>query len=261
MIALFFLLVSPLVRAGDPAADEKFLRLKTPEALAVRKKAEEEWQRTATLKGDEALIQKARALDILTPYFYEEADAKCYRYQRRLSATPACFEKEVKGLNEKYGSGSFEYLGDQILIQYTGLHYRQLLEQYPKSRYQDEASFRLLRGGELINNDPEVVFAKVDNWLKKYPKSPLAPQAWLLLGRLYADGWYLFKTRTFVAIGMQVDDQALDDMAMRYKGKGLWAFKQVMNLFPQSKEAVVAKKEYDLLVHDQNDGVFYGLSY
>ncbi|MDO8462085.1 MAG: hypothetical protein Q7S98_04395 [Deltaproteobacteria bacterium] len=266
ILLLAGLLFSVWAGRAEERKQEQTFRLQSPEAKAVRKKWEGELSQAAGLKGtspngDEALIRTARALDALATYFYEDADHKCYFYKKRDAADPACFEQEVVALNGRYGAGAFIYLGDEVEIRYTGLHYRKIVDEFPKSRYLDEASFQLLKGRELVGNEPEIIFAKVDGWIKKYPKSSLVPEAWLLLGRLYADGWWLFKTRTFVAINMSLSSSEIDDLAQRYKGKGLWALNQVMQKFPNSKEANVARREYDLLTRDQNDGVLYGLSY
>ncbi|MDO8644072.1 MAG: hypothetical protein Q7S00_03770, partial [bacterium] len=240
---------------------EKTYKLQSPQFQKIKK----EWEAVLTeadkMTGDEALIRKGRALDALTPYYYEEADHKCYLFQSKDKAEPRCFQEAVLDLNKKFGGGAFVFLGDRLLIQYTGTHYQDILDSYPESKYRSEAALRVIRGDELIDEDPEVVFGKVTGWIEKYPKSSQMPEALLFLARLYQDAWFLFKTHTFVTINGSIPAEEMEGRALDYRGKGLRTFERLLKESPQSVEAKKGKKEYDLLSKGKDDGILYGLSY
>jgi hypothetical protein len=208
------------------------------------------------------LIKTARALDAAKLRFYEEADGRCYLGKKsERQARPECFEAAVADLNRRFGEGSFSYHGDQVQFTYNATHYKKVLDEFPGSPYEDEASLAMLRGEALVSEDPNYGINKVIDWLGKYPKSSVRPRALLLLGRLYADAFVTFKSGGFIVVNGRVDPERISMERSKYQTKGLEAFQEVFQKYGSSSEASAARREYDLLKNGQDDGIFYGVSY
>ena len=212
-------------------------------------------------KADQALFKTGSSLDVASPGIYEEADRVCYLNKKTAEATPACFERVVQRLNSRYGAGSFFYWADRIMIQYSGKHFQKILDEYPKSSYRADATFKMFRGKNLLQGSPESICGRVEHWIHKNSKSKLLSEAWLLLGRLYADSWWLYTKHTFITKGGVAQLDGLGERSERTKGKGLAAFRQVFEKFRKSSHASAARREYDLLKNNKDDGVMYGISY
>lgn len=213
-------------------------------------------------RAAEALIKTGRSLDLAKKELYEKADGRCYLGKKsERQARPECFEADVADLNRRYGEGSFSYHGDSVQYSYNATHYKKVLEQFPNSAYQDEASLALLRGDALISDEPNYGIDKVEDWLAKYPKSAFRPKALLLLGRLYSDAFGAFKSGGFVVVNGRVDPQRISEERSKYQAKGLEAFQEVFQKYGSSPEASPAKREYELLKNGQDDGISYGVTY
>lgn len=212
-------------------------------------------------KGLEALIKTGRALDVAKLRLYEDADKKCYLDKRHEQARPECFESYVTDLNQRFGGGSFTYHGDQVQFTYNATHFRKALEEFPGSPFEDEARLMLLRGNELLGDEPAAICAKVDGWLAAFPKSPHRPKALLLLGRLHADAFVTFKRGGFILIDGRVDSEGIAMERSKHQQKGLAAFKEILDKYPDSPERKAAEREYQLLKEGKDDGIFYGISY
>ena len=211
--------------------------------------------------AQEALVKTGRALDRAVSGLYEEADSKCYLNKKRGEAKPECFEAVIRDLNRRYGEGSFSYHGDQVQFTYNATHFGKLLEKFPEGPYRDEAGFALLRGAELLGDDPDEVCRKVERWIQTYPKSALMPRALLLLGRLRADAFVTFKRGGIVLINGRVDPEGTSQERSRQQTKGLAAFKEIIDKYPDSPERGAAEREHRLLKEGKDDGIFYGITY
>ncbi|HSA60117.1 MAG TPA: hypothetical protein VLJ37_10585 [bacterium] len=263
--AFLFLLLSATAFAGAPEKSRE-----GDEAIATSGQAGAEADRYyAAYKAEprgknaaENLIKTGRALDAAKLKFYEEADGRCYLGKKsERQARPECFEAAVADLNRRYGEGSFSYHGDQVQFTYNGTHFKKVLDEFPGSPYEGEASLALLRGGALVSDDPNYGINKVIGWLDKYPSSNVRSKALLLLGRLYADAFVTFKSGGFIVVNGRVDPGRISMERSKYQAKGLEAFQEVFQKYGSSPEAGPARKEYDLLKNGQDDGIFYGVSY
>jgi hypothetical protein len=262
---LFLLSVSTTAFAGAPEKSRE-----GDEAISQSGQAGSEAERyysayRANPRGKDAaenLIKTARALDAAKLRFYEEADGKCYLGKKsERQPRPECFEAYVSDLNRRFGDGAFSYHGDQVQFSYNATHYKKVLDEFPGSSYEGEASLALLRGSALVSEDPNYGINKVIDWLDKYPNSPARPKALLLLGRLYADAFVTFKSGGIILVNGKVNPERVSMERSKYQGKGLEAFQEVTQKYGSSPEASAARREYDLLKNGQDDGIFYGVSY
>ena len=212
-------------------------------------------------RAAEALVKTGRSLDLAVRNLYEAADAACYLNKKRDEANPGCFEAAVADLNRRFGEGAFSYHGDQVQFSYNATHFRRVLSEFPGSPYQGEASLMMLRGGALLQDDPDAVCRKVEDWIQMYPKSSSMPKALLLLGRLHADAFVLFKKGAFIVVGGKYDREQLPMGASKHQFKGLEAFQSILDKYPSSPEAKIAARELEILKNGKDDGIFYGISY
>jgi hypothetical protein len=261
---VFFLVLCSTAFAGAPEKSRE-----GDEAISQSGQAGAEAERHyAAYKADprgkgaaENLIKTARALDAAKLRFYEEADGKCYLGKKsERQARPECFEAYVSDLNRRFGDGAFSYHGDQVQFSYNATHYKKVLDEFPGSSFEGEASLALLRGSALVSEDPNYGINKVIDWLDKYSNSPARPKALLLLGRLYADAFVTFKSGGIILVNGKVNPERVSMERSKYQGKGLEAFQEVMSKYGSSPEASPARREYDLLKNGQDDGIYYGVS-
>ena len=212
-------------------------------------------------KADLLLFKTGIVLDLAAPKLYEDADRKCYLDKKTEEANPQCFDDYARRLNNRYGDNAFFYWADRIVIQYAGSHFQKILDDFPKSPLYADAVFKMFRGKSLMQGNPEEITDRVQQWIDNNSKSKILPEAWLLLGRLYADSWWVYARHAFVARGGVAQIGGIPENAEISKGKGLAAFRKVFEKYPDSAEAPVAKKEFQLLKNNKNDGFMYGISY
>jgi hypothetical protein len=258
-----FLLLASATAARADSMDEgdKFFKAGQYDVAADKYYAAYIADRTGK-RAAEALIKTGRALDLAKKDLYEKADGRCYLGKKsERQARPECFEADVADLNRRYGEGAFSYHGDMVQYSYNATHFKKVLDEFPSSSYQDEASLALLRGEALVSEDPNYGINKVQDWLDKYPKSALRSRGLLLLGRLYADAFVTFKSGGFILINGKVDKDGIAMERSKYQAKGLSAFQEVFEKYGSSPEASPARREYELLKNGQDDGIFYGVSY
>jgi|SRR5579885_1887453 len=208
------------------------------------------------------LIKTGRALDIAKLKFYEEADGKCYLGKKsERQARPECFEAAVADLNRRFGDGAFTYHGDTVQFAYNATHFKKVLDDFPGSPYEDEAKLMMLRGDNLVSDDPDEPIRKVQAWLDAYPKSAFRSKGLLLLGRLHADAFIVMKSGGIVLVNGKVDKEGISMERSKHQQQGMAAFQEVFDKYSSSPEAGPARKEYELLKNGQDDGIYYGVSY
>jgi hypothetical protein len=212
-------------------------------------------------KADYALYKTGLTLDEMASHLYEEADKVCYLNKRREDANPQCFKDFIKPYNQRFGEGTYYYWDDRILIFYSGNHFEKLLNEFPKSSYRAEASFKMFRGKDMFEGSPKKIIGRVESWIKGNKKNQLLPEAWLLLGRLYSDAWWVYAKHHFITEGGYARLEGIPEKAARNRGKGLAAFRKVFEKYEKSKEAPIARREFEILKNNKNDGVMYGISY
>jgi hypothetical protein len=258
----FLLLISAAVARADSMDEgDRFFKAGQYDVAADKYYAAYIADRTGH-RAAEALIKTGRSLDLAKKDLYEKADGRCYLGKKsERQARPECFEADVADLNRRYGDGAFSYHGDQVQYSYNATHFKKVLEQFPNSSYQDEASLAMLRGEALVSEDPNYGINKVEDWLAKYPKSAFRPRALLLLGRLYSDAFGAFKSGGFVLVNGRVDPERISMERSKAQAKGLAAFQEVFEKYGSSPEAAPAKREYELLKNGQDDGISYGVTY
>lgn len=192
---------------------------------------------TAFAQSDpgKALYDKAKELTRLADSLTEKAEKACYWGKKTGGAE--CMQKFVKEFNAKYGEGSFVYQPQLNAIQYTGLHYQQLMQKFSKSDYAAAADYDLL-ARDLIG-EPDAVLARVEKFLDRHPEGEWNRKGKLLLGRLHQDVWSLSRK------GLQ---EVPESAAARHRDLALKLFLEVG-----------AQKDYQLLKAGKDDGVFYGI--
>lgn len=205
-------------------------------------------------EGAQALYEKGRELDTLSESLTEKAEKACYWGK---SGSHDCMENFVKQYNAKYGAGSFELLPQLNVIRYTGIHFKQLMEKYPKSDYAAAAEYDFLTK-DLVGL-PDIILAKVQGFIDHYPSGEWNRKGKLLFARLNQDIWWIHKNWSWIIYNGQVSEAELLRRSERYREEALRIFKGLM-AGSKTEEGEAASKEYELLKKYKDDGRIYGIT-
>ena len=203
----------------------------------------------------EALAWCGRILDAKADQFTGEAERKCY-WVRGAPRTPKCMKKEAEKLNARFGTGAFRYEHAITYIPYTGVHYRRLLDRFPKSRYAPEADFYLLLHS-LIGH-PDEVLPRIKAFCKRHPKKGWHRRCQLMWARVNEDIWYIHRKWSWVLYNYQVASEELVVRAEAYRQEALRTYKRLMR-DRKSFEGKAASREYAQLKANRDDNMVYSI--
>lgn len=202
----------------------------------------------------EALAMAGRMLDALADPLTGQAEKKCY-WRKGGSRDPDCMRKEAEAMNARFGQGAFEYEHAVTYIPYTGSHYREILNRFPRSDYATEARFYVLL--RELKGHPDKVLPRVKEFLKKYGKGEWKRRAELLWARVNQDIWHIHREWSWVLFNERIDTEELIIRAEPYRQEALRTYARLAG----GKDAVgrMAAAEYAQLKDQKDDGHLYSI--
>ncbi len=209
----------------------------------------------AAAESPEELLAQGRKMDQYAEQVNNDAEQACYR--GRGPRTPQCLADYAKKMNAQHGAGAFEFIPTQIIIRYTGSHYRQVLEQYPNSPLAAEAAYFLLEKNLL--GTPDEVLKRVQDYIAQYPKGPWNLRARLLYARLNEDIWWIHRKWAWMLYNGSISEDELVVRGEKYRQAAIKAYQDLIKKSGRSPEGKIAKQEYEALKNYQDDGVMYGI--
>ncbi len=204
-------------------------------------------------KTPEALLKCARILDTLSETVSERAEKRCYWGKK---GSPSCMKQDVAKLNAKYGAGSFKYDHSLLYIPYTGIHYRQILNRFPRSKYADEADFYILLR-ELVGH-PDTVLPKIKSFLSRHSGGEWNRKGLLLWARVNEDVWHIHRKWSWVLYNYQISPDELTVRAEPYRQEALRTYKKLKGK-GSTFEGQAAAREYAILNSGRDDGNIYSI--
>lgn len=205
-------------------------------------------------KTPEALALCGRTLDALADSFTGAAEKRCY--WGGSGGSPDCMQREVSSLNARFGADAFRYEHAVLYIFYTGSHYRQIAERFPKSEYAPEANFYLLL--HSLVGHPDTVLPKIKAYLAKYPSGDWNRKGLLLWARVNQDVWYVHRKWSWVLFNNQISPDELIIRAEPYRQEALKTFERLMKE-RGTFEASAAEREHAALKANQEDAATYSI--
>ncbi len=202
----------------------------------------------------EALALAGRITDALADSLTGAAEKKCY-WRKGGARNPDCMRQEAAAYNARFGEGAFRYEHAIVFISYTGSHYRELLERYPKSGYATEARFYLLL--KDLAGHPDKVLPKITEFYNKYGKGEWKRRAQLLWARVNEDIWYIHRKWSWVLYNEMIDEDELVIRAEPYRQEALRTYEKL-----KGKGDFVgqrAREEYEKLKANMDDGHIYSI--
>lgn len=206
-------------------------------------------------KTPEALAWCGRILDAKADPFTGAAEKRCY-WVRGAPRTPACMKREAGKLNARFGQGAFRYEHAITYIPYTGLHYRRILDRFPKSRYAPEADFYLLL--HSLVGHPDDVLPRIKAFCKRHPKKDWHRRCELLWARVNEDIWYIHRKWSWVFYNYRIAPEELVVRAEKYRQVALRTYKRLMKK-KKTFEGKAASREYAMLKANQDDNLVYSI--
>jgi hypothetical protein len=203
----------------------------------------------------EALAMCGRSLDGIADSLTGEAEKACY-WTKGGGGTPACMQKYAEQFNQRYGAGAFRYEHAVTFINYTGSHYKTLLDRFPKSDYAAEADFYLLLH-DLVGH-PDIVLPKIKAYLSRHSKGEWNRKGLLLWARANEDTWYVHRKWSWVLYNYQISPDDLIIKAEPYRQEALRTFEKLMKE-KDTFEGKAAAREYALLKDNKEDMVTYSI--
>ncbi|MBT3181184.1 MAG: hypothetical protein HN337_01605 [Deltaproteobacteria bacterium] len=213
------------------------------------------WSKTnpSARKTPEALLRCARLLDTLSESFSEKAEKRCYWGKK---GSPACMHQDVSKLNAKYGAGSFKYEHSILYISYTGIHYREILNRFSRSKYAAEADFYILLR-ELVGH-PDTILPRIKGFLSRHSGGEWNRKGLLLWARVNEDIWYVHRKWSWVLYNYQISPDELTVRAEPYRQEALRTYKKLMGN-KKTFEGQSAAREYAILNAGRDDGQIYSI--
>jgi len=202
-------------------------------------------------KTPEALLLLGKALDRLADVFSERVEMACY--WGKSGESLACPRGEVEKLNSIYGAGAFRFITDIAYVPYTGIHYREVVERFPKSSQAPEAEFWLLL--KNLVGSPETVLSRVKAFLDKHGDGEIGRKALLLWARVNEDIWNIYRQGGLAAFGTG----DLQSKAESYRQESIRAYEKLIGKYSGTFEATAAKRESGLLKAGQDDGETFSI--
>jgi hypothetical protein len=173
----------------------------------------------------EALAQSGRILDAMADALTGAAEKRCY-WAKGGARSPECMQREAAALNARFGEGAFRYEHAILYLVYTGSHYTQLLQRFPKSPYAAEAEFYLLLRN-LVGH-PDAVLPRIKTFLAHYGSGPWHRRGLLLWARVNEDIWYIHRRWSWVLFNDVVSPDELVVRAEPYRQEALRTYEKLM---------------------------------
>ena len=214
---------------------------------------------SAAFASDDAaksLFDKGMKLDKMSDSLTEKAEKGCY-WGKKKERSNSCLQDYVKKFNAEFGGGAFELVSELNIIRYTGVDFKKLMKEFPKSSYAGEADLYIV-SRDLVGN-PDVVLPKVENFLDRHPSGEAYRKGLLLSARLNQDIWWIHKKWSWVLYNGKVSEEELATKAEVYREKALKLFGEVSQKFGRSAEGKAARAESALLKTGKDDGKIYGI--
>ncbi len=202
------------------------------------------------------LLKTAQDLEGKTSAFTEIAEKRCY-WIPKAPKTQECMQQEVEKMNAKYGAGAFVFNPQLNIVHYSGVHYEQLLRDYPGTDAASEADYHLLNK-QLIGH-PDVVLPRVKDFLARHRDGKWQAAGLLLWARLNEDIWYIHRKWSWVLYNGTVSPEELIVKSEPYRQEALKTFERLTKEFKKFPEAKIAEKEHALLKDYKTDGKLYGI--
>ena len=152
------------------------------------------------------LLKRATALQSVASSYTEASEKECY-WKPKSPKTQDCMQKQVSFYNQEAGAGSFVFDPQLNVIRYTGLHFQQILDQYPGTSAAAEADYFLLTK-QLVGH-PDVVLPRVKNYLQRNPEEKWQSKGLLLWARLNEDAWWIHRKWSWVLYNGEVSPEEL----------------------------------------------------
>lgn len=198
------------------------------------------------------MLLYGKSLDKMTEQINTEAERVCYR-SAGSPHSPKCMDNYAAKMNNKYGSGSFEYDPAIVTIKYTGTQFDKVLEITEKGDVAAEAAYYKL-SKNLIGH-PSQVLPRIEDFLKKYPKGEWHRKAMLLWARINEDVWWIHRNWAWLLYNWDLSSEDLILRAEPYRQRAIKAFRKVRG----GEEGKAAKEELKLLKENKSDGKIYGI--
>jgi len=166
-------------------------------------------------------------------------------------------QAQAEKLNALYGEGAFKPLTNIAFIQYTGVHYKEILNLFPSSNETPEAEFQLLLK-ELVGH-PDVVLPKIRGFLSKHKSGDAYRRGLLLWARVNEDIWYIHRDWSWILYNEKVSPEDLMIKAEPYRQEALRTYEKLVSKYGGTFEGEEAKKELRLLRANQYDNMTYSI--
>jgi hypothetical protein len=203
----------------------------------------------------EALLLLGNTLNRLADLFSERVEMACYWGKSGESLT--CPRGEVEKLNAIYGAGAFKFVTDIAYVPYSGIHFQEILNRFPKSQQAPEAEFQLLL--KNLVGHPKDVLPRVKSFLDKYKDGEMNRKALLLWARVNEDIWYIHHSWSWVIYNERYSQEELMVKAEPYRQEALKTYEKLISKYSGTFEATAGKREYDSLKANQDDGETYSI--
>jgi len=204
----------------------------------------------------EALLLLGNTLNRLADVFSERVEMSCY-WGKGAGQSLACPQAEAQKLNALYGDGAFKFVTDIAYVPYSGIHFKEILDKFPKSSQAPEGEFQILL--KNLVGHPKDVLPRVKSFLDKYRDGEMNRKALLLWARVNQDVWYIHHSWSWVIYNERYSQEELLVRAEPYRQEALKTYEKLINKYPGTFEATAGKSEYDSLKANQDDGETYSI--
>lgn len=203
-----------------------------------------------------ALLKLGEILEKMQDIINTRAERACFRSPVGLKGTP-CMNNFAKKLNAIYGSGSFEYSEQLVIIRYTGAHYNKMADEFPKSGLVSQAAY--LKLTKSLVGHPDQVLPRIKEYMSKYKDGQWERKGRLIWARVNEDIWWIHRKWSWILYNWSISPEELIVRAEPYRQEALRTFEDLIKKDGRTEEGRIAKKEYDLLKNYQDDGRLYGI--
>lgn len=204
----------------------------------------------------EAYIKLGESLEKMSDIINTRAERVCFRSGGKLRGTP-CMQDYAAKLNATYGPGSFEYSEALVIIQYTGVHYNKVADEFPKSDLAAKSAY--LRLSKNLVGHPEQVLPRIKAFTDKYKSGEWGRKGRLLWARMNEDIWWIHRKWSWVLYNWSISPEELIVKAEPYRQEALRSFEDLIKKDGGTPEGKMAKKEHELLKVYKDDGRLYGI--
>lgn len=207
-------------------------------------------------RAAESLALCGRTLDSLQDSLTGAAEKACY-WTKGGSRTPECMHAFAEKYNSRFGPNAFQYEHGITYIRYTGSHYKELMEKYPKTSFTAEADFYLTLHNMI--GLPDVVLPRIKSFLAHHPRGEWHRRGLLLWARVNEDIWYVHRKWSWMLYNTQLSPEELIIRAEPFRQEALRTFREVMKE-KRTFEGMVAAREYGILNANEEELSVYAIT-